>query len=98
MICFCFWSASAKQLSHLIDDAFWVFVLFLLLLYTSIYFLDAPQQEGNYKERHTFLQNYFSHINQDSFITLIPMNLCEGINQLESQLTEILNRGGIVIQ
>jgi DNA ligase-1 len=54
---------------------------------------DAPQQEGNYQKRFTFLENYFLQ-NYKSNVSLIPIQICSGLTHLQTHLQEIINKGG----
>jgi len=54
---------------------------------------DAPQAEGPYDKRHSFLvQNVSQYCN--SSISLIPMEKCSGEEHLQNYLQEIINKGG----
>jgi len=55
---------------------------------------DVPNHTGSYPVRHSYAQNVINGCNS-SIISLIPINICNGLNHLHSSLKEISNRRGL---
>jgi len=60
----------------------------------KLYVFDAPQVKGNYKERHSFLQNHLYADCTSNFLSLIPIVKCLNEPHLQQYLKEITKKGG----
>jgi len=63
-------------------------------LWNSVKFFifDTPKHEGNYQQRHAFAQSSISQCNQN--ISIIPIQICSGVDHLLSVLNDIDKKKG----